>query len=83
MLQSKRGKTTPQNRSYNSGGSAEAETNSSQPPLHERPRSLTMGPALIFANAIGEREAVAIVNEWRPKFVCTVVSTLPEHVGWE
>jgi hypothetical protein len=40
-------------------------------------------PKIIFANAIGDPEAVAIVAEWRPKFSCTVVNTLPEHVGWD
>ena len=53
------------------------------PPSFTSQPSLSMGPKIIWANAIGDPEAVAIVAEWRPKFSCTVVSTLPEHIGWE
>ena len=50
-----------------------------------RPRSLTMGPSLILANAAGVPEAQAIVAEWHPANSrrIVLVSVIPEHVGWQ
>jgi hypothetical protein len=48
-----------------------------------KPRSISMNASLIWANAIGEVEARAITAAWQPKFRITLVTTLPEHVGWE
>jgi hypothetical protein len=53
------------------------------PPSFTSQPSLSMGPKIIFANAIGDPEAVAIVNEWRPNFGVTIVDKLPEDSNWE
>lgn len=53
-------------------------------PLLERPnpQSLTMGPSVIFRNALGEPEACAMTEEWRPRFTVKSVSVIEEFSTW-
>ena len=54
------------------------------PPLLERPnpQSLTMGPDVIFRNALGEPEAVEMTNGWQGQFVVTRVNGEIEAQPW-
>lgn len=54
------------------------------PALLERPHplSLQMGPDVIFRNAIGDTEAQAMTEEWRPKFNVVVLSKVQEDSSW-
>jgi hypothetical protein len=47
-----------------------------------RPLSLSAGPTLIWLNAIGDIEAKAIVDEYRPRFRI-IRSTDLEHITWQ
>jgi hypothetical protein len=80
-MSSKRTNQTKSDRFINKGGIADAQNSGTQPSIHERPRSLTMSPALIFANAIGEPDAVAITAAWKPSWRCILVDELPDS-GW-
>lgn len=60
-----------------------AEANSNSLHLTERPRSLSMGPDVIFANAVGEEEAQLITASWQGMFRCVLVNALPETVSWQ
>ena len=48
-----------------------------------RPLSLQMGPTVIWLNALGDKEAQAIVESWRPCLAVTIVAELPEGRAWE
>jgi len=52
-------------------------------PLMEAPRplSLIMGPPVIEANAMGDPEARAIVESWRPSFVI-ISGSVQEFSSW-
>jgi len=54
----------------------------SSPPSLQAQLSLSMGPNVIFANAIGDPNAQAIVNEWRPTFRVTWISK-KEFETWQ
>lgn len=47
-----------------------------------RPLSLQMGPTVIFLNACGDPDAVALTEEWKPKFT-VVRGKVPEFYGWQ
>ncbi len=60
-------------------GDREAEQSHSP---HTRPLSLSMGPAVIEANAEGDPQAREIVNGWKPRFQITLVVDCDEH-AWQ
>ena len=47
-----------------------------------RPLSLQMGPTLIWLNALGDIEARAITEAWRPRFMIKTVTSI-EEVPWQ
>jgi len=81
MSKPNRGKNDPSTRLVNIGDNAQAKNTQGMHPT-QRPRSLTMGPSLIFANAMGEPDAMAITEAWRPHFEGITLDVI-EHRPWQ
>jgi hypothetical protein len=66
-------------RSYNSKD-VDAKDKGTQ--LTARPRSLSMGPSVIFDYAAGDLDTAEIVESWRPRFRIVYQDTI-EAREWE
>lgn len=81
MSNPNRGKNDPEKRLVNRGGNVQAQNTQGMHPS-QRPRSLTMGPSLIFANAVGEPEAMVITAAWQPRWHVIYAEVIEER-SWQ
>ena len=54
----------------------------SNPPSLQTQPSLSMGANVIIANAMGDPNAMALVEAWRPRFTIKTVTSI-EEVPWQ